>query len=444
MKFRSLLTLWTLGCLAATGALSMEPEGGISLQGHLNTSRVPHRGGTVFLHLAVDATGFTLPDRSYEPMNVAVVLDRSGSMADERKLDYAKKALYALVDRLSSADVLTIVIYDDRIETLLPSQRVVDRDRIKRLIRSVHPRGSTNLGGGLQEGLYQISRNFRRGSTNRVILVSDGLANVGVTDPGELNRMVEKYSRKAISVTSIGVGLDYNENLMLGLAQHGGGNYYFVESPKQLASIFERELHDLRYIVAQNARIELSLGSGVQLVDVIGSECGRDDGRIVISLGDLSAGDRREMTVELTVPEGTGTLRVARGELRSDQGAVSDGGFATEIRYSDDAAELLRGKDWDVQPKVDIAISTRKVERAMQALDEGRTEDAGKEISEAAAELGASSALVNSPAAAPLIQSQIKRLNEYSRQMASPSVDARKVKKSVQYDNYEVQTKKKP
>jgi Ca-activated chloride channel family protein len=231
---------------------------------------------------------------------------------------------------------------------------------------------------------------------------------------------------------------------MLGLAQHGGGNYYFVESPKQLASIFERELHDLRYIVAQNARIELSLGSGVQLVDVIGSECGRDDGRIVISLGDLSAGDRREMTVELTVPEGTGTLRVARGELRSDRGAVSDGGFATEIRYSDDAAELLRGKDWDVQPKVDIAISTRKVERAMQALDEGRTEDAGKEISEAAAELGASSALVNSPAAAPLIQSQIKRLNEYSRQMASPSVDARKVKKSVQYDNYEVQTKKKP
>ncbi len=443
LAFLAILTFAT--CLAAA-AMSMPPrEGELSLQGHLNTNCIPHRGGTVFLQMQIDARGFVLPERAYRPMNIAVVLDRSGSMADERKIDFAKQAVTALVDRLSTNDYLSIVIYDDRIETLLPTQRVGDRSYIKRLVQQVYPRGSTNLGGGMQEGFRQIQRTFKREYVNRVILLSDGLANQGITDPYELNRIAGRYRNELISLSTIGVGLDYNENLMLGLSESGGGNYYFVESPAQLASIFEKELNGLSRVVAQNASIELSLGSGVTINDVIGCDRRRDDDRWIIPVGDLYANDHREITVELSIPEGAGTRHVVSGLLRVDgeKGLRSRSArFSLDIRYSDDAAELLRGKDWDTQGKVDVAVSTKGVERAMEALDAGRTAEAETKLKEASMMLQSSPALRNSAAAAPAIQEQIKQLETYSKVLKDESADKRQVKKSLQYYNYRTQKKK--
>ena len=428
-------------------AMSLHPKspGEITLSGNLNQTCIPHRGGTVFLHMQLDARDFPLPDRAYRPMNIAVVLYRSGSMGDERKIVYAKHAVADLVDRLAATDYLSIVIYDDRIETLLPTQQVKDRYRIKRLIEEVHPRGSTNLGGGMQEGFRQIERNFKREYINRVILLSDGLANQGITDPHELDRIVNDYRNRGISLTAMGVGLDYNENLMLGLAEHGGGNYYFIESPSQLASIFEREFQGLACIVAQNAYIELTLGNGVTFNNAIGCGSTRNDDRWVLSVGDLYANDHREMTVELNIPEGSGTKHVATGILKYDRNRESGKRFpkfSVEIRYSDVTAELEKSRDWDTQAKVDIAVSTKQVERAMEALDAGREEDAAKELNEAKLMLQSSPALMNSSIAAPAMQEQIGNLEKYSNDLKDERADKRKVKKSMQYDNYRTQKKK--
>ncbi|MBI1807166.1 MAG: VWA domain-containing protein [Ignavibacteria bacterium] len=422
-----------------------QPLGDITLQGHLNRSCIPHRGGTVYMQMELDARNFPLPDRPYRPMNIAVVLDRSGSMGDERKMDYAKKAVYSLIDRLSTYDYLSIVIYDERIETLFPSQRVTDKSRVKRLVENVYPRGSTNLGGGMEEGFRQIEEHFKRECINRVILLSDGLANQGITDPQELNRIASRYRNQSISLSTLGVGLDYNENLMLGLAEHGGGNYYFVESPSQLASIFERELNGLANVVAQNAHIELVLASGVSVNDVIGCERNYDDGKWIIPVGDIYANDRREFTVELTIPEGSGTKHVATGTLRvsGDHGLFhKPPSFSVSIRYSDDVAELDKGKDWDTQAKVDVAVSTRKVDQAMQALDTGNREDAERQINEAKAMLQSSPAMINSEVGAPMMKEQLQQLDKYSSDMKDVSQDARKVKKSMQYRNYQTQKKK--
>ena len=311
----------------SSSAMSLfpKPPGEIILRGNLNQTCIPGRGGTVFLQMQLDARDFPLPERAYRPMNISVVLDRSGSMGDERKIVYAKQAIANLVDHLAATDYLSIVIYDDRIETLLPTQQVRDRYRIKRLLEEVFPCGSTNLGGGMQEGFRQIERNFKTEYINRVILLSDGLANQGITDPRDLNRIVNEYRSRGISLSAMGVGLDYNENLMLGLAEHGGGNYYFIESPSQLASIFEKELNGLNYVVVQNARIELMLGDGVTVNDVIGCQHGRDGDRWTIPVGDISANDHREFTVELSIPEGSGkklwrqkgTGRARVGEIRN-------------------------------------------------------------------------------------------------------------------------------
>jgi len=420
----------------------ISPE--ITFKGTLNTSCIGHSGGTVYLQMEI-ITGDVVYKKQ-RPMNICVVLDRSGSMADDKKIDYAKKALQSLIDRLSSDDYLSIVIYDDEIETLLPMQKVTNKRRIKALVDEVYPRNSTNLGGGMQEGFRQIDRNLKREYINRVILMSDGLANVGVTDPHELNRIARRYRNKSISLTTMGVGLDYNENLMLGLAEAGGGNYYFIESPKQLASIFEKELHGLSAVVAQNARIELSLGGGVRINDVIGCEWNTENNTWIIPLGDLYANEQRDLTIELQLPEGAGVKEIASAVLKYDKDfafAIRYPSFSISIRYTDDVVELEKGKNWDTQAKVDVALSTRKVEEAMKALDEGRPDVAAEQLSDAKSMLQSSPALINSAAGAATMQEQIRTLEEYSKDVQDSSGDARKVKKSIQYKNYQTQKKKK-
>lgn len=416
----------------------------ISLTGTLSSSCIPTRGGTVFLQVGIDATGYPLPERSSRPMNVAVVLDRSGSMDEERKIEFARQSVISLIDQLSSADYLSIVIYDNVIETLVPTQRVRDKAHLKSLVREVYPRGATNLGGGMMEGFRQVEQMISEEMINRVILLSDGLANKGVTDPLELNRIARKYRSRGVSLTTMGMGLDYNENLMVGLAEAGGGNYYFIESPRQLASIFEREVRSLTYVVAQNARIAITSGKGVRITDVIGYEWHREGNQISIDVGDIYANDHRELTIELAVPAGEGRRNIAKGKLLSRSTLHRTPEFSVDARYSDDVAELDRGRNWDVQGKVDVAVSTRQVERAMKALDEGRREEAAQIIGSTARELAGSEAAAHSQASAPLIQQQLESLRTYENDVNDEKNDSKRVKKSIQYRNYQTQKKIEP
>ena len=438
--FIAIVLLITASCLAFSMSPYRPYSGEITLQGHLNQNCIPHSGGTVYLHMDVDANNFPLPDRAYQPMNIAVVLDRSGSMADDHKIEHAKQAIDALVDRLTTKDYLSIVIYDDRVETLLPIRRVTDRLYIKRLVDGIFPRSATNLGGGLIEGYRQLEENFKPEYIHRVILLSDGLANRGVTDPATLEQLANRYRNQNISLSTIGVGLEYNENLMLGLADHGGGNYYFVESPSQLSAIVGHELNGLNMIVARNARIELTLGDGVTINDVIGCDRDRDADRVVIPIGDFSADEHRDVSVELRIPEGAGTCHVIAGRILFDNVSnippPSTKGFSVNIRYSDDAAELQKGKDWDTQAKIDLAVSTKNVEHALKELDAGNLPAAEQQFHDAVTQLSSSPAAINSVAGAGLIQAQVKKLESYRKDLKADSTDQKKFKKSVQYQNY--------
>lgn len=151
-------------------------------------------------------------------MNLAVVLDRSGSMADQSKIEYAKKAVRTLIEQLQNDDVFSFVIYDDIVDVVREAKPVHDKRELLYILDEVFPRGATNLGGGLAEGLRQVERHRDKEYLNRVILLSDGLANRGVTDPHELQRMVQRYRGRSVSVTTMGVGLEYNENLMVRLS----------------------------------------------------------------------------------------------------------------------------------------------------------------------------------------------------------------------------------
>ncbi len=442
MKSIMILLLAFLGADCAPAQSPLPND--VLFDGHLNCPAVSTNGGHVYLRLCL-ATHHSHHRPERRPLNLCVVLDRSGSMSEESKITYAKSALLALVDQLQSDDRFSLVIYDDEVDVLRPSRCVGnDKDDIRSLINEITPRGWTNLGGGMVEGFHQVEKNLDGRFVNRVILLSDGLANQGITDPGQLERITRRHRARSISLTTIGVGLDYNENLMVGLSESGGGNYYFLESSRNLASVFRKEFDGLSEIVAQNVSIELQLGRGVQLLDVIGYDHHVEGTAVEVNLGDVYAEESRDIVLELNVPPGAGELTVARAKLiRSQDSDAEDlGSYEGRVRYEPDYGVVEHSRDLGEQAKVDIAVSTRGVAKAMEALDKGDREEASQTLTAARA------VLMNSPAAAQpgaggaAIKDQVRKLSGYTSTLSSDSVDAKKAKKEIQYENYRQQKNK--
>jgi Ca-activated chloride channel homolog len=175
------------------------------------------------------------------PLNLAVVIDRSGSMTGA-KLEKTKQAAMQLVDRLAPNDIFSLVIFSDEAQVLVPAQKVEDKDALKEKIESIEADGSTALYAGVQMGADQLDEFLSSKRINRVILLSDGLANVGPSTPRELRRLGSQLAERGISATTIGVGDDYNEDLMAGLAEASDANYYYVSDVETLPQIFEKEL----------------------------------------------------------------------------------------------------------------------------------------------------------------------------------------------------------
>lgn len=436
------LLLTLLVAVQAPG-FAFPPREKVQFEGYLTCPAVSTAGGRVYLRLLIAARDHHRPER--RPVNLSVVLDRSGSMSEESKMNYAKAALFALIDQLKKDDIFSLVIYDDVVEVVRPAERVgCDKERIRNLVEDIQPRGWTNLGGGMQEGFRQVEENVGREYVNRVILLSDGLANQGITDPRRLQVIARKHRDRSISLSTIGVGLDYNENLMVGLTENGGGNYYFLESSRNLASVLRREFDRLSNVMAQNVTIEIDLGRGVTLRDAIGYEPHRNNGKVQIPVGDLYGEDTREIILELDVPPGTGSLTVAKGKLVA--AATSGGGvlgsFDSGIKYEASVAVVERQRDLDEQAKADVAVSTRNVLKAMESLDKGDKEEASRVLAGAGDALMASPAASAPGAAGSAIQDQVLRLRGYADTLKNDSKDGRRAKKSIQYENYQQQKHK--
>ena len=196
-----------------------------------------NRKGYLYIEAKMDR--FVNESAKKIPLNLSIVIDRSGSMAGE-KMEFAKKAAKDIIDKLSPDDFVSVVIYDELIDVIQTAVPVVYKDSIKAKIDKVKPRGSTNLWGGSEKGYEQVKANYKRNYVNRVLLISDGLANAGLINPLRIKARVQEYKDiEGITISTFGVGLHYNETLMTDMAENGAGNYYFIDKADQMAAIFD-------------------------------------------------------------------------------------------------------------------------------------------------------------------------------------------------------------
>ena len=273
---------------------------------------------------------------SRAPLNLALILDRSGSMQGD-KLRYVQQAACHVLDMLDERDRIAVVAYDDQV-TLIASSQLIStqaRGELKRKINDLRPGGWTDLSGGWLEGCREVADRLTAEGIHRALLLTDGLANRGITDIEELTHHARELRRRGVATSTFGVGLDFNEQLLEALAEQGGGHFYYIDRPDHIPDVFRRELGELLTVVAREAFLSITIPSGVA-VELLGDLPHERTGeRLRIFLGDVCAGERRALyTRVLAPPDALGTSVVLRGELGY---ADLDGRTATvaaEISFS--------------------------------------------------------------------------------------------------------------
>lgn len=232
-------------------------------------------------------------------LNIGLVIDRSGSMQGQ-KIEYARQAACYAVEQLSHCDRISVTIYDDQIDTLVASTHATNKANIIHQIQRISARNMTALHAGWVQGGIQVSQHLNSENLNRVILLSDGLANVGETNPDAIASDVHGLAKRGVSTTTMGVGDDYNEDLLEAMARSGDGNYYYIRSPQQLPNIFFQELQGLMATIGTTVTLGIEPQAGVEIVDILNDLDVNPNGRF--RLTNLIIGNPLDVAVRLKVP----------------------------------------------------------------------------------------------------------------------------------------------
>ncbi|WP_432828370.1 vWA domain-containing protein [Dactylosporangium sp. CA-092794] len=239
----------------------------------------------------------------HPPRTLEVVLDRSGSMQGDR-LDGAKRALAALVGRLDPRDHFGLVAFDDTVIVPVPAGRLTDKAAVRRAIADVRAGGSTDLSGGYLRGLQEARRVAGEAGAT-VLIISDGHANAGVTDPDALARVAAEAYRNGVTTSALGFGLGYDERIMAAIARGGNGNEHFAEEADTAVALIAGEVEGLLAQAAQAASLQVRPGPAVRAVLVVNdlpAAAVDDGGGILVELGGFYAEETRRLVLTFDVP----------------------------------------------------------------------------------------------------------------------------------------------
>jgi Ca-activated chloride channel homolog len=321
--------------------------------------------------VVLKASGQQLGRRA--PINVCLCIDRSGSM-EGPPLEFVKRACDYVVDMLEPNDILSIVTFEEQVDVLMPARRIVNKALIKEHIHRLEVGNTTNLYDGLIAGCMQIASVQAQtpGYVNRVLLLTDGEPTVGLKDYNSIMQQVGEQKARGISITSLGFGQEYNEELMAGIARRSGGNYYYIQRPDLLPEVFRRELETLMTIVAKNVRVRFQLPRWSRVRQVYGAQPSFGPRTVEVTVPDLERGTVRTVLAELEFDRHPiGTFRVAKVEAYYDDVVNNRAERVSAdcvFEFTNDRALVASGVNGVVRNELDIAQASTNLQRTMMGM----------------------------------------------------------------------------
>ena len=275
--------------------------------------------------VVINFQGEDSPKSRRRSINLSLVLDRSGSMSGN-PLRNAVKAAEQLVDFLQPEDYLSVVIYDDVAETVIPTQLVADKKAIKTAIKKIRARGLTNLSDGWLMGCDRVKSEQTPQLLNRVLLLTDGFANRGIVDPSALVNIAKEQAEAGVMTTSLGFGNGFNEDLLIDLAEAGGGNFYFIQSGDDAANVFNIEMESLTSIVGQNLTVNFSPKNQIEVGEVLNKYPVQfEDSGVEVFLGDVYQVESKPLVLKFTIPAIATEGTVDLGSIEYSYEQIVDG-----------------------------------------------------------------------------------------------------------------------
>lgn len=371
------------------------------------------------------------------PINLTVVLDHSGSMSGD-KLARAKDAAIEALRRLRPRDLFALVIYDHEVETIVPAQSAANAEWIEGRIRSIQSRGNTALFAGVSQAAAEVRKNIEnRRYVPRILLLSDGLANVGPSTPEDLGRLGAALMKEGIAVSTVGVGTDYNEDLMTRLSQQSDGNAYFAASSDDLLRIFKAELGSVFSVVARQIVLEITCADGVRPLRVIGREGRIHGNRIEFTLNQLYGGQEKFALIEVEIPAARADEErtVASATCRYDDALTQHSENASGraiLRFSRDEQAVTVSINPSVQRDIGINEAAVAADRAIELNDQGKNTIAAAFLKDESARLRATSAKYKLPE----LEGQAAELDAKAEVLSSRTLES-KERKKMRTDSYQ-------
>ncbi len=399
--------------------------------------------------MRVGLTGFHLkPEGERSPINVAIVLDRSGSMQGE-KIQKAREAAISALDLLKPSDIVSVIAYDTDVSVLVPATKLTDKEQVASVIRTIQATGNTALFGGVSKGAAEVRKFMDDKHVNRIILLSDGLANVGPSAPGELGALGASLKKENISVSTLGLGLGYNEDLMVELAGKSGGNHQFIENASELAGIFRREFDEALSVVAQEVDVKISIPEGIRPVRVLGNAADINGQTVITRLAQVYSDQQKHVVIEVEIPqttavENTGEAAAATAvplavvdvtytnmlshESESLSGVVS-------VTFSSSEEKIKESRDNAVMADVVALVASEQNKLATELLDQGNLAACRKTLMDNATFLSTNSVLLQCDSLesfAETNRAQLKQLEGINSNSAQGAVISRKAQRDYQ------------
>ncbi len=376
MKKILLILQLSLGMIAAAPV----ENGRVQVHVDLAHPKLPF-GKKFTTYLKVGLTGLKAPQNAKPartPANVAIVLDRSGSMGGE-KIAQAREAAIAAIERLGGDDIVSVIAFDDAVTTVVPATKITSRDEIIAAIRRIHVGGKTALFSGVSKGAEELRKFKSPQMVSRIVLLSDGQANVGPASADELGRYGLSLAKEGISVTTIGLGLNYNEQLMAQLALQSDGNHAFIKEPSELAAVFTEELGDILSVVAQEVRVKIACPEGVRPVRVLGREASIRSSVVEVTMNQLREGQEKYALLELEVSAGTAEQFIGDVEVSYRENAESQPhriATRSTATHTESDSEVEKAANTPILVEVAKQIGVERQTIAVKLSEEGKTKEA--------------------------------------------------------------------